>query len=48
MRSVVFHSYYFAPGSEGSLSIVITMVMVDVDGSCQILADSQPKSTGLV
>ena len=24
------------------------MAMVDVDGSCQFLADSQPKSTGLV
>ena len=24
------------------------MAMVDVDGSCQVSADSQPKSTGLV
>ena len=24
------------------------MAMVDMDGSCQFLADSQPKSTGLV
>jgi len=24
------------------------MAMVDVDGSCQLSADSQPKSTGLV
>ena len=24
------------------------MAMVDVDGSCQFLADSQPKLTGLV
>jgi len=24
------------------------MVMVDVDGSCQFLADSRPKSIGLV
>jgi len=28
--------------------VVITMAMVDVDGSSQFLEDSQPKSTGLV
>ena len=28
--------------------VIITMAMVDVDGSCQFSADSQPKSTGLV
>jgi len=28
--------------------VVITVAMVDVDGSCQFSADSQPKSTGLV
>ena len=27
---------------------MITMAMVDVDGSCQSSPDSQPKSTGLV
>ena len=26
----------------------MTMAMVDVDGSCQFSADSQPKSAGLV
>ena len=26
----------------------MTMAMVDVDGSCQFSADSQPKSTGLI
>ena len=28
--------------------VIITMAMVDVDGSCQFSGDSQPKSTGLV
>ena len=28
--------------------VIITIAMVDVDGSCQFSADSQPKSTGLV
>ena len=28
--------------------VIITVVMVDVDDSCQFLADSQPKSIGLV
>jgi len=28
--------------------VVITVAMVDVDGSCQFSADSQPKSIGLV
>ena len=28
--------------------VIITMAMVDVDDSCQLLADSQPKSIGLV
>jgi len=28
--------------------VIITVVMVDVDDSCQFSADSQPKSTGLV
>ena len=28
--------------------VIITMAMVDVDDSCQFLADSQPKSIGLV
>ena len=28
--------------------VIITMAMVDVDGSCQFSPDSQPKSIGLV
>ena len=28
--------------------VIITIAMVDVDGSCQFLADSQHESTGLV
>ena len=31
-----------------ALRVIITMAMVDVDGSCQFSADSQPKSIGLV
>jgi len=28
-------------------AVIITMTMVDVDGSCQFSADSQPKSLGM-
>jgi len=40
-RVGLYHSKTF-------LRVVITMAMVNVDGSCQFSADSQPKSTGLV
>ena len=48
-RSTAFHPLW-----NGKMSyqltdwVLITMAMVDVDGSCQFLAESQPKLIGLV